>query len=107
MALEVDLKQVRDELDVLQSQMRKSRRRAFFGFTILILAFVLALGYGFVQQVAAVRNAEEANRQHSLADACEKQAMTAQQEFLRRQEMAEEARLRAEKMLEECRKGKR
>lgn len=102
-----DLQQMRDELNALQSQMRKSRRRAFLGFTILILALVLALGYAFVQRVAAVMNAEEANRQRVLAETSQKQAMTAQAEALRQQEVAEEARRQAEKMLEECRKGKR
>lgn len=102
-----DLQQMRDELNALQSQMRKSRRRAFLGFTILILALVLALGYAFVQRVAAVMNAEEANRQRVLAEMSEKNAREAQAEAMRQQAVAEAARLQAERVLELCRKGKR
>ena len=107
MAQQNDLQQMREELNTLQSQMRKSRRRAFLGFTILILALVLALGYAFVQRVAAVMNAEEANRQRVLAEMSEKNAREAQAEAMRQQAVAEAARLQAERVLELCRKGKR
>ncbi|MBL7852346.1 MAG: hypothetical protein JNN04_15690 [Cyclobacteriaceae bacterium] len=105
MAQETELQALREELKKIQDQTRRSRKRAAVGFVILILVVILSLGYAFVQQVAAERNAEEANRQRILAEASMEQAKMNAEEAKRQQAMAmAQERLAQERVkeLEKC-----
>ncbi len=114
MTTDANAEALRAELEKIQDQIRRSRRRAAWGFTVLVLALILSLGYAFVQQVAARMNAEEANRQRTLAEASERQAMQNAAEAQRQEAMAMEQRAIAEQAmrdtqaeLERCRKGRK
>lgn len=105
---------LRAELNKIQDQIRRSRRRAAWGFTVLVLALILSFAYAFVQQVAAEKNAEEANRQRILAEAANEQAAQNAVEAQRQEAMAKEQRAIAEQVqincqaeLERCRKGRK
>lgn len=114
MTTDANAETLRAELNKIQDQIRRSRRRAAWGFTVLVLALILSFVYAFVQQVAAERNAEEAFRQHQLAEAAEQQAMQNAAEARRQEALAMEQRAMAEQMmrdaqaeLERCRKGRK
>src|SRR5262245_49303279 len=68
MTNENELHKLREELKQIQEGTRRTRKRAVFGFGILVLALIICIVYAFVQQVAAVKNAEEALRQKDMAD---------------------------------------
>lgn len=104
MAQDTELQTLREELKKIQDQTRRSRRRAAVGFVILLLVTVASMVYGFVQQVAAERNAEEALRQQILAQQSEKQAMMNAAEALRQEGMAREQQRLAEERVRELEK---
>lgn len=103
MADENELIKLREELKQIQDSTRKSRRRAAFGFVILALALVLCMLYAFVQQVAATKNAEEALRQHELAEEQRQVAEKSEAVARRSETIAMEQRLAAEKAMAEAR----
>ena len=114
MTKEPDLNQMREELNKIQEQMKRSRRRAAVGFVILLLALIASFLYAFTQQVAATRNAEEANRQHQERRAAEERAVFAEARAItatklanEQQAAAEQAFRQAQEALEKCRKGKK
>ena len=114
MSQETQLQALRDELNEIQSQMRRSRRRAAVGFVVLVFALVFTLVYAFVQQVAAARNAEEANRQRIIAEGALVQADRNAEEASRQARIAAQQRTAAEAAfrqtqleLEKCRKGRK
>jgi Flp pilus assembly protein TadG len=99
------------ELIKLREELKRSRRRAAFGFVILVLALVLCLVYSFVQQFAAEKNAEEALRQKNLADrahlvAEQNAEETRRQEAIAREQTAAAIRAREQSVaaIEECAK---
>lgn len=103
MADDSELIKLRDELKQIQEGTRRSRKRATFGFMILVLALVLCAVYGFTQQVAATRNAEEALRQKNLADNARVDAERNAEEALRQQSIANAQRAAAELAMEDAR----
>lgn len=103
MADENELINLREELKQIQEGMRRTRKRAAFGFGVLILALILSFLYAFVQQVAATKNAEEANRQHQLAESARREANQNAEEAQRQAAIASAQRAAAEKMMEETR----
>lgn len=107
MAQDSDLQALQDELTKLQSQTRRSRRWVAIGFGILILALVLSFLYAFVQSVEAERNAEEAFRQHEIAETAKIHADRNAEEARRQEALAHEAVKLAEVRLAECEKSKR
>ena len=68
MSTQPEIIQLRDKLEKLQEQARRSRSRGIFGFGLLIFVIILSSTYAFVQQVQAEKNAMEANRQRELAE---------------------------------------
>jgi hypothetical protein len=104
MAQDVELQTLREELKMIQGQMHRSRRRAAIGFVILVIVVILSIGYAFVQQVAAVKNAEEALRQRELALAAEQQAKMALEEAMRQEAMAMAQQRLAEERVQELEK---
>lgn len=104
MAQEGELQALREELQKIQDQTRRSRKRAAVGFVILVLVVVLSIGYAFIQQVAAERNAEEANRQRQLAAASEKMAVMAAEEARKQQGIAKATMQLAEERMQELEK---
>lgn len=98
-----DIQQLRDELRKIQEQTHKPRRRAVFGFGVLMLVVLFSFVYAFVQQVAATKNAEEANRQKSLAEQVERRALQAEKDAMQARDRAEEIFAR----LAECQASKK
>jgi hypothetical protein len=103
MADDNELIRLREELKEIQESTRRSRRRGAFGFVILVLALVLCMLYGFVQQVAATKNAEEALRQKDLADQARVEAVRNLEEARRQEAIGHEQRVVAEKAMAEAR----
>lgn len=91
------------ELIALKEDLKRSRRRAAFGFVILILALVICMLYAFVQQVAATKNAEEALRQRVLAEEQRQIAEKSEAVAKRSEAIAMEHRVAAEKAVVEAR----
>ena len=58
MATQDEIAQLKAPLEKIQKQTKRSRALIVIMFVILLMSFV----YAFVQQVAATRNAEEANK---------------------------------------------
>ena len=58
MATQDEIAQLKASLEKIQKQTKRSRALIVIMFVILLMSFV----YAFVQQVAATRNAEEANK---------------------------------------------
>jgi ABC-type protease/lipase transport system fused ATPase/permease subunit len=106
MADESELIKLREELSQIQDATRRSRRRAAFGFVILVLALVLCLVYSFVQQVAATKNAEEALRQHVLAEEQRNMADRNAEEAMRQEALYKEQEAAARLAREELAKCK-
>lgn len=104
MAQANELQTLREELNKIQDQTRRSRRRAAIGFVILLLVTIASMVYGFVQQVEAERNAEEALRQRTLAQASEKQASMNAEEARRQQVLAMAQQRLAEERVRELEK---
>jgi uncharacterized iron-regulated membrane protein len=105
MAQDNELQTLREELEKIQDQTRRSRKRAAVGFVFLLLVAISSMVYAFVQQVAAKRNAEEALRQRTLAEMSEKQARMNAEEAKRQEAVAKmQQRLAEDKVreLEKC-----
>lgn len=105
MAAESELIKLREELKEIQDSTLRWRRRAAFGFVIVVCALALCLQYAFVQQVAATRNAEEAVRHRVIAEKAESMARQNAEEANRQQAIATAQRAAAVKMLEETREA--
>ncbi len=90
------------ELIALKEELKRSRRRAAYGFVILILALVICMLYAFVQQVAATKNAEEALRQRVMAEEHRAEAQRQQAIAQEQKAMAEKSREEAVAAMEEC-----
>lgn len=106
MADDNELIKLREELKQIQDSTRSSRRRAAFGFVILVFALVICLLYAFVQQVAATKNAEEALRQKNLAETARVDAERNAEQAVRAEALAKEVMRHAEEELAKC-KGKK
>lgn len=113
MADENELIKLREELTQIQDSTRRTRRRAAFGFVILVLGLIVCMVYGFMQQVAATKNAEEALRQRIIAEEARVMAERNLEEARRQEAIAKEqtaaaiiAREEAQKAIEKC-KGKK
>jgi uncharacterized protein HemX len=104
MAQANELQTLREELRKIQDQTRSSRKRAAVGFVILLLVTIASMVYGFVQQVAAERNAEEALRQRTLAEMSEKQARMNAEEAKRQEAVAKMQQRLAEERVQELEK---
>lgn len=104
MAQDNDLQTLREELKKIQDQTRQSRKRAAFGFVILLVVTILSMGYGLIQRVEAERQAEEALRQRTLAEMSEKQAMMNVAEARRQEAIAAEQRRLTEAKVQELEK---
>jgi hypothetical protein len=103
------VKRLRDELLRVEDQSRLSSRRFTLVFVALSLVTVSSIVYGFVQQVGAARNAEEALRQHDIRDKCalENQQLQLMVESARSSaEAAKEKEMRTRQELDLC-KGKK
>ena len=104
MAENSELQILREELKKIQDQTRRSRRSAAVGFVILLLVTIASMVYGFVQQVEAERNAEEALRQRILAETTMNQAKMNAAEAKRQEAIAMEQRRLAEERVRELEK---
>lgn len=103
------VKRLRDELLRVEDQSRQRSRRFTMVFVALSLVTVSSIVYGFVQQVGATKNAEEALRQHDIRDKCalENQQLQLMVEAARSlAESAKEGQQNAQAELEKC-KGKK
>ena len=103
------VKHLRDELLRVEDQGRQRSRRYTMVFVALSLVTVSSIVYGFVEKVAATKNAEEALRQHDMKNKCELMAQQLQlmvEEHRSTAESATEAQLRLQKELDLC-KGKK
>lgn len=98
---EWDTEQRIKELEQKRRLQRARTTATVFG--VLAVIALIALVYAFVQQVAATKNAEEANRQRVLAEASEKQAKANAEEAKRQESIARENQAAAEKSAEEAR----
>lgn len=98
---EWDTEQRIKELEQKRRLQRARTTATVFG--VLAVIALIALVYAFVQQVAATKNAEEANRQRVLAEASEKQAKANADEAKRQEGIARENQAAAEKSAEEAR----
>lgn len=108
MTQEQELQALRDELKKIQHDTRRSRSRAAVGFVIMMLVMILSLGYAFMQQTAAERNAEEAMRQRVLAETATAQAERSSLEAKRQEALAMEqlriAQVKAQELEKCCKK---
>ena len=100
---EWDTEQRIKELEQKRRLQRARTTATVFG--VLAIIALIALVYAFVQQVAATKNAEEANRQRVLAEASQKLAEANAKEATKQAEIAKEQRAAAEKSAEEARKA--
>ncbi len=97
---EWDTEQRIKELEQKRRLQRARTTATVFG--VLAIIALIALVYAFVQQVAATKNAEEANRQRVLAEASEKQAQANAIEAKRQEGIAKEQQAAAEKSAKEA-----
>lgn len=99
MTTQDELVRLREELNRIQEQTKKSGRRTGIGFGLLILGIIMALAYAFVQKIIATKNAEEALRQRDLAEVSMQLARQSKSE-------AEAMISETARQLEECRSRK-
>jgi predicted negative regulator of RcsB-dependent stress response len=89
MSNRTDIQQMKEELKRIQEHTQKSRRRAAFGFGVLILAALFSFGYAFVNRVAAEKYAEESLRLRQLYSEMEKRTLKAEADLIRERDLAE------------------
>ena len=94
MATHDEIVHLKASLEKIQKQTTRSRALIVIMFVILLMSFA----YAFVQQVAATRNAEEANKQRILAEQSTSMAEANATEAQRQAAIALESR----RMLVEC-----
>lgn len=107
MAQDNELNTMRNELERLQKQMRRSRKFVTTSFVILLLAMVFSFVYAFVQQVEAERNAALALEQFNLAKQARMEADRNAEEARKQQALAAENMAAAQRAIEECMKKKK
>lgn len=100
---EWDTEQRIKELEQKRRLQRARTTATVFG--VLAIVALIALVYAFVQQVAATKNAEEANRQRVLAEEAKVQADKNAEEANRQRGIADEQRQAAEKSAQEAREA--
>lgn len=103
MSQEEELQKMQAELIEIKGSLKKTSRRNIAGMLILILVSASASVYAFVKNVEATRNAEEANRQRSLAEESKVMADANAEEAARQSAIASEI----QRLLDECRQAKK